>query len=368
MPPKGSYAGKILRVDLSTGKVEKKELDLAFAHKHIGGRGFASWYLYNEVPPEVSPFDPANRLIFTPGALFGTAVPAASRTTATSKSPVTGMFGDGHSSGHWGAVLKSAGYDMLLLQGAAEKPVYLWIDNDRVEMRDAAPLWGRATMETDRVLRETLGSEIGTLVIGPAGEKRVRLAGIFSDGIMGTFARTGLGAVMGSKNLKAVAARGNRDVGIDERGGVPEGLPGLSPGHLRRPVRAAGDEIRDRPFHVPPGEVRHSRGEELAPRGFRLEAPGPRGLPERLPDQGQRLPHVPGALPQGIPHSRRKVRRNGHEAGMGDDRPVHDLRGERSRGGDLFQPPLQPVRPGRGRRRGHGRLRDGVLRERVADR
>jgi aldehyde:ferredoxin oxidoreductase len=215
MPPKGSYAGKILRVDLSTGKVEKKELDPAFAHKHIGGRGFASWYLYNEVPPEVSPFDPANRLIFTPGALFGTAVPAASRTTATSKSPVTGMFGDGHSSGHWGAVLKSAGYDMLLLQGAAEKPVYLWIDNDRVELRDAAPLWGRATMETDRVLRETLGSEIGTLVIGPAGEKRVRLAGIFSDGIMGTFARTGLGAVMGSKNLKAVAARGNRDVGID---------------------------------------------------------------------------------------------------------------------------------------------------------
>ena len=143
MPPKGSYAGKILRVDLSTGKVEKKELDPAFAHKHIGGRGFASWYLYNEVPPEVSPFDPANRLIFTPGALFGTAVPAASRTTATSKSPVTGMFGDGHSSGHWGAVLKSAGYDMLLLQGAAEKPVYLWIDNDRVELRDAAPLWGK---------------------------------------------------------------------------------------------------------------------------------------------------------------------------------------------------------------------------------
>ncbi len=215
MPPKGSYAGRILRVDLSTGKVEKKDLDLGFAHKHIGGRGFASFYLYNEVPPEVSPFDPANRLIFTPGALFGTAVPAASRTTATSKSPLTGMFGDGHSSGHWGAVLKSAGYDMLLLQGAAEKPVYLWIDGDRVEVRDAAPLWGRATMETDRVLRENLGQEIGTLVIGPAGEKRVRLAGIFSDGIMGTFARTGLGAVMGSKNLKAVAARGNRDVGIE---------------------------------------------------------------------------------------------------------------------------------------------------------
>jgi len=212
---KGSYAGKILRVDLSSGKVEKQELDSAFAHTYIGGRGFASRTLYNEVPPEVSPLDPANRLIFTPGALFGTAVPAASRTTATAKSPITEMHGDGHSSGHWGAVLKSAGYDMLILQGAAPKPVYLWIDNEQVEIRDAAPLWGKTTMETDQALRETLGDrEIGTLAIGPAGERKVRLAGIFSDGIMGTFARTGLGAVMGSKNLKAVATRGTQDVGI----------------------------------------------------------------------------------------------------------------------------------------------------------
>ena len=212
---KGSYAGKILRVDLSSGRVENRELDPSFAHTYIGGRGFASRTLYNEVPPEVSPFDPANRLIFTPGALFGTAVPAASRTTATAKSPITEMHGDGHSSGYWGAVLKAAGYDMLILQGASPKPIYLWIDNDRVEIRDAAALWGKTTMETDQALRETLGDrEIGTLVIGPAGERKVRLAGIFSDGIMGTFARTGLGAVMGSKNLKAVATRGTKDVGI----------------------------------------------------------------------------------------------------------------------------------------------------------
>jgi aldehyde:ferredoxin oxidoreductase len=216
---KGSYAGKILRVDLSSGRVENRELDPSFAHTYIGGRGFASRTLYNEVPPEVSPFDPANRLIFTPGALFGTAVPAASRTTATAKSPITELHGDGHSSGHWGAVLKSAGYDMLILQGAAPKPVYLWIDKDRVEIRDAAALWGKTTMETDQALRETLGDrEIGTLVIGPAGERKVRLAGIFSDGVMGTFARTGLGAVMGSKNLKAVATRGNQDVGIADIG------------------------------------------------------------------------------------------------------------------------------------------------------
>ena len=212
---KGSYAGKILRVDLSSGKIEKQDLDFDFAHKYIGGRGFGSRVLYNEVPPEVAPLDPANRLIFTPGALFGTAVPAASRTTATAKSPVTEMFGDGHSSGHWGSLLKSAGYDQLIIQGAAEKPVYLWIDNDRVEIRDAKHLWGKSNMETNESLLETHGSrEIGTLSIGPAGEKKVRLACIFSDGIMGTFARTGIGAVMGSKNLKAVATRGTGDVGI----------------------------------------------------------------------------------------------------------------------------------------------------------
>lgn len=212
---KGPYAGKILRVDLGTGKVEKQELVLAFVHKYIGGRGFGSRYLYNEVTPQVTPFDPANRLIFTPGALFGTAVPAASRTTATSKSPLTEMFGDGHSSGHWGAMLKSAGYDMLILQGVAAQPVYLWIDNDKVEIRDASYLWGKTTKETDRTLKETLGDrEVGTIAIGPAGEKRVRLASIFCDGVMGTFARTGLGAVMGAKNLKAVATRGNHDIRI----------------------------------------------------------------------------------------------------------------------------------------------------------
>ncbi|MCJ7494123.1 MAG: aldehyde ferredoxin oxidoreductase family protein [Deltaproteobacteria bacterium] len=215
---RGAYAGNILRVDLSTGKVEKQELDLAFAHHYIGGRGFGSRFLYNEVTPEITPFDPANRLIFTPGALFGTAVPAASRTTATAKSPTTEMFGDGHSSGRWGAMLKSAGYDMLILQGAAPKSVYLWIDNEKVEIRDAGHLWGKTTMETDQALRESLGDhEIGTLVIGPAGEKKVRLASIFSDGIMGTFARTGMGAVMGSKNLKAVATRGTKDIGIADR-------------------------------------------------------------------------------------------------------------------------------------------------------
>jgi aldehyde:ferredoxin oxidoreductase len=212
---KGSYAGKLLRVDLSTGKAEKQDLDLDFAHKYIGGRGFGSKFLYDEVPPEVAPLDPANRLIFTPGALFGTAVPAASRTTATSKSPTTGMHGDGHASGRWGAMLKAAGYDMLILQGAAPKPVFLWVDNGKVEIRDAGILRGKTTMETHQALLEDLQDpEIGTLCIGPAGERKVRLASIFCDGITGTFARTGLGAVMGSKNLKAIAARGTRDIGI----------------------------------------------------------------------------------------------------------------------------------------------------------
>jgi aldehyde:ferredoxin oxidoreductase len=222
---KGSYSGTILRVDLSTGKVDKQETDRDFALKYIGGRGFGSRTLYDEVGPEVSPLDPANRLIFTPGALFGTAVPAASRTTATAKSPLTEMHGDGHSSGHWGAMLKSAGYDQLILQGAAQKPVYLWIDDGKVELRDAAGLAGKTTMATHQSLLEILGDpEVATAAIGPAGEKKVRLAGIFCDGIMGAFARTGLGAVMGSKNLKAIATRGTGDVGVADIAGLKKAI------------------------------------------------------------------------------------------------------------------------------------------------
>ena len=135
-------------MDLTTGRIEKEALPARFIEDNIGGRGMASRVLYDEVPPETDPYSPENRLIFCPGALHGTGVPAASRTTVASKSPLTGMHGDGHAGATWGGELKRAGYDLLIVQGQAEKPVYLHIHDDRVELRDAGDFWGLLTSQT----------------------------------------------------------------------------------------------------------------------------------------------------------------------------------------------------------------------------
>lgn len=211
-----SYAGKVLRVNLSTSEINTAEFGPQYTELYLGGRGVASRVLYDEVPPEVEPFDPDNRLIFSPGALHGTAVPAASRTTVATRSPLTNMHGDGHAGAPWGGELKRAGYDLLIIQGQAQSPTYLSIENDRVELRDAGHLWGRLTSQVHSALREEHGDpELCTVCIGPAGENRVRLAAIFHNGAdKGTSARCGLGAVMGAKNLKAIATRGRGDIGL----------------------------------------------------------------------------------------------------------------------------------------------------------
>ncbi len=213
---KNCYAGQLLRVDLVTGAILKEEFGREYTDLFIGGRGVASKLLYDEVPPQVAPLDPENRLIFVPGALMGTAAPAASRTTVTARSPLTNLHGDGHSGATWGAELKRAGYDALVIQGKAEKPVYLLIHNDKVELRDAGKLRGLLTSQTHARLRDDLGEPgLNTVCIGPAGENLVRLAGIFHNGSdEGVSARCGLGAVMGSKNLKAIATIGTRDLGL----------------------------------------------------------------------------------------------------------------------------------------------------------
>ena len=213
---KNCYAGKILRVDLTDGSISTEAFGPDLAELFIGGRGVASKILYDEVAPEVGVFDPENLLIFAPGALHGTGVPAASRTTVTSRSPLTNMHGDGHSGAQWGGELKRAGYDVLIVKGQAEKPVYLSIDDDRVELVEAGHLWGKLTSQTHAALRDQSRiPEIHTVCIGPAGENRVRLAGVFHNGAdKGVNARCGIGAVMGAKNLKAITTRGSRDVGI----------------------------------------------------------------------------------------------------------------------------------------------------------
>lgn len=208
-----AYAGKILRVNLSNGKVTT-EPTMKYAKRFLGGRGINQWILYNEVKPGIWPFDPANRLIFGNGVLVGTPALGACRYTVDSKNVYTGGIGSANSGGHFGPELKFAGYDHVVIQGRSRKPCYLWIDDDKVELKNAEHLWGKTTWEADDTIREELGDDdIQLAEIGPAGENLVRAACIINNGARAA-ARCGLGAVMGSKNLKAVAVRGTGEVSV----------------------------------------------------------------------------------------------------------------------------------------------------------
>ncbi|OPX90575.1 MAG: putative oxidoreductase YdhV [Pelotomaculum sp. PtaB.Bin104] len=210
------WKGKRLRVNLSERTVRIEDIDGAYRDKWLGGRGFNSALLYQEVGPEVDPFSAENRLIFGVGPLTGTFAPSSGRTTVTAKSPMGSPpgFGDSSMGGHWGPELKYAGYDQLVIQGKASHPVYLFIDDDRVEIRDARHVWGKLVPEADAVIKDELGNpDIHIALIGPAGENLVRYACIIND-VYRAAGRTGMGAVMGSKNLKAVAVRGTSPVYI----------------------------------------------------------------------------------------------------------------------------------------------------------
>jgi len=210
------WNGKRLRVDLSDGKITVEAIDAKFRNMWLGGRGFNSALLYREVGPDVDPFDAENRLVFGVGPLTGTFSPSSGRTTITSKSPLQYPFGfgDANMGGHWGPELKYAGYDQLVIQGKSEKPVYLWIDDDRVEIRDAGHIWGKTLSETDAIIKEDLNNpDIHIAAIGPAGENMVRFACVLND-VSRAAGRTGMGAVMGSKKLKAVAVRGTGPVNV----------------------------------------------------------------------------------------------------------------------------------------------------------
>jgi len=203
------YAGTILRIDLSEGKISKEPTS-AYSGDYLGGRGINIRLLYDMVPPEVDPLDPENALIFGVGPLSGTLIPA-SRTEITFKSPETGFLGSTNFGGSFGPELKFAGYDHIVLTGKADHPVYLWISNDQVEIRDASHLWGKDTHETQDIIRAELDPEAKVACIGQAGENRVHFATVQS--LLGHGAgRTGPGAVMGSKNLKAVVVRGTKEI------------------------------------------------------------------------------------------------------------------------------------------------------------
>ncbi len=205
--------GKILRVNLTDGQI-RSESARPYTDRFVGGKGMNLKILLDGVPPAAKALDPENLLLFGAGALVGTPFPGACRTDVMAKSPVTGVFGDAGMGGYLGAELKFAGYDSVVIEGKADRPVYLSIRDDRVEIRDASALRGRDTYETPTLVRQDLRDPAAKVVsIGPAGERLVAYASI-NSGSGNAAARTGLGAVMGSKNLKALAVRGTGGVAV----------------------------------------------------------------------------------------------------------------------------------------------------------
>jgi aldehyde:ferredoxin oxidoreductase len=208
-----SWAGKILRVNLTKGTVKSEPLNMAWAREYLGSRGLATKYIVEETDPKVEPLSPANKLIWATGPLTGTMASTGGRYTVVTKGPLTGAIACSNSGGYWGAELKMAGWDMVIFEGASAKPVYLFIQDDVAELRDASALWGKSVWETEDALKKMHQDPLLRISsIGRAGENQVLFAGVIND-LHRAAGRSGVGAVMGSKNLKALAVRGTKGVG-----------------------------------------------------------------------------------------------------------------------------------------------------------
>jgi aldehyde:ferredoxin oxidoreductase len=208
----GGYKGKILRIDLSHETVATEPLNEAIARAYIGGRGIGAYLAYSELAPNLDPFSPDSSVYFMTGPLQGTLTPFASKFAVINKSPLSGSLSRSVcGGGGFGPALKYAGYDIVIIKGTAKKPVYIWIDDDTVQIRDARAHWGKTTGETKAAIREELqDNSVSVAPIGPAGERLIRFSGIIVDSRAA--GRGGTGAVMGSKNLKAIAIRGTKNV------------------------------------------------------------------------------------------------------------------------------------------------------------
>ena len=205
-----TFLGKILEINLSSRNFEFFPFPEDLVWKHLGGRGFNVQYLHANLPAGVDPLGPDNILIFSCGLLTGTAAPASSRLHVNARSPLTGILGSSNVGGGFGAALRSCGLQSLIFRGKAVEPVYLWIDGDHVEVRSAKSIWGLDTWETDRLFKEKLGSEkLKIMTIGPGSENGTRFGCIMTDRDHAA-GRTGMGTVMGSKNLKAIVIKGQK--------------------------------------------------------------------------------------------------------------------------------------------------------------
>ncbi|MGE5553421.1 MAG: aldehyde ferredoxin oxidoreductase family protein [Betaproteobacteria bacterium] len=201
------WMGKIGRVDLTSGRVTVEDLDPVVARDYVGARGLGTKLFCDEVDPQIDPYAPENKVIFAAGPLTGTAAISGARYNVVTKSPLTGTIAASNSGGYWGPELKYAGFDALIIEGKAPNPVYLWVENGQIEVRPADHLWGKTTHETEDILHAETDPEAKIASIGPAGENLVKFACVVNDKHRAA-GRSGVGAVLGAKNLKAIAVRG----------------------------------------------------------------------------------------------------------------------------------------------------------------
>jgi len=234
------YTGKILRINLTEGTIATEALDPDVAAKFVGGRGLGTWYLSKEVDATIDALSPDNKLLLVTGPLTGTTVPAAGRYMAVTKSPLTGTVASSNSGGFWGAELKFAGWDMVILEGKSPTPCTITIRDDDVQICDAAAHWGKLVGETTDALLEEFGDpKARVLMIGPAGERMSPIAAIMNDRYRAA-GRSGVGAVMGSKNLKAIVVRGSSKPAIADADGLAELVKDLRAKLKEHPITGTG--------------------------------------------------------------------------------------------------------------------------------
>ncbi len=262
------YMGKVLQVDLTARLTWDEPLPENLLRQYLGGAGLGAWYLYRETRRDTDPLGPDNLLILLTGPLVGTKVPTSGRHAVVAESP-PGQWGESDSGGTWGQMLKRAGYDGILVAGASDAPVYLWVTETRVEIRPAKHLWGVDTYDVDPLLKAETSSKAVVLAIGPAGERLARLAAVMNDGHDGRAAgRGGLGAVMGSKRLKAIVVFGGKAVPI------------AHPESLMQAVKRTAPVINERASNLKRmynARLGQSRKDDVLPQ---------RVLEEQLPDGG----------------------------------------------------------------------------------
>jgi aldehyde:ferredoxin oxidoreductase len=233
------YSGNILHVNLSTKETWVEHPTDNFYRKYIGGRALALYYMLKEMKPNTNAFSPKNLLIFTTSVIVGTRAPAINRYTVCAKSPLTGAQGESEAGGFWGPELKMAGFDAIIVRGCSEKPVYLWIKDGQVEIKDASKIWGKDTGEAQSIIREELNdSRIRIALIGKGGENLVHFAGILND-LNHANARTGMGAVMGSKKLKAIAVRGSNKINVVDSEKIKEVAKSYGKRVMKNPLSKA---------------------------------------------------------------------------------------------------------------------------------